>query len=203
MKKLLAVIALLIIALIPLFALSHDNQAMTVTGFVSQIHTVSVISVMTEEINLDYSTTSDLLITPTAAPETQAGMRVATWSLISNCLQATLTISHDKLVNTINNTYAYDYELALENNFPTGCTVSNPANTTGGAVQWIATASTGATNDEEIKVTLPAPDSGVRTYSIQNLGMYFRLCKINNTIDSSLIQDGEYTSTVTFTFIGQ
>ena len=202
MKKLLAVIALLIIALIPLFALSHDNQAMTVTGFVSQIHTVSVTSVMTEEINLDFDQTADLLITPTVDPETQAGMKIATWSLISNCLQAVLTISHDKLVNTMDNNYAYDYELAVENHLPEGCEYTNPANSDG-AIQWIATASTGAANDEEIIVTLPAPGSGVRTYSIQNLGMYFRLCKINGALLSEPIKDGEYTSTVTFTFIGQ
>jgi len=176
---------ILLIIMFPLSALSNSSNDLVVTGLVGKLHSVSVSQFADSmPIDLDYSVNNNLLITPTATPVSEPGLKIATWSMTTNSLPATMVISHDRIVNTLNNTISYDYELAVEYQLD-----SSAANVVQIAI---------AGNQIEIQLN----DAGAGLYSVQDAGMFFRLCKVNGIIGSNQIQDGEYRSNVTFNFIG-
>ena len=114
------------------------------------------------------------LIAPTQTPKSVPGLLIANFSLISSSSDYRLTISHDKLVNSSNNSIVYDYELCI-----------------------IYSVLRGSTMVQNTVYCTSNPDNSVLNFNevhgilmLQNAGLYFRLC--------TEVQDaGLYNSTVT------
>ena len=114
------------------------------------------------------------LVAPTQTPQSVPGLLIANFSLMSSSSDYRLTISHNKLINSTNNSIVYDYEL---------CTIYSVLK--------------GSTMIERTIYCLSAPDNCVLNFNeiqgilmLQNAGLYFRLC--------TEVQDaGIYNSTIT------
>ena len=115
------------------------------------------------------------LIAPTQAPESVPGLQIGSFSLISSSSDYRLTITHDGMVNTTDNSIVYDYEL---------CTIYS--------VQ------IGSSMVERTAYAESSPDSIVLNFNethgilmLQNAGLYFRL-------STEVQEPGSYRSVVTF-----
>lgn len=186
MKKIIAFIILLIIPF-SLFAWKELDFAASTQSIVAYINGVLELDIspfyyacMNEGKGINLNINDDTnnfryLIAPTQSPESVPGLLIGTYSLISSSSDYRLTISHEAMLNTANNSIFYDYEL---------CTIYS--------VQ------IGLTLAERTAYAESLPDSIVINFNethgilmLQNAGLYFRLC-------TEVLEPGSYRSVVTF-----
>ena len=114
------------------------------------------------------------LISPTQTSKSIPGLLIANFSLMSSSSDYRLTLSHNKLINSTDNSIVYDYELCV-----------------------IYSVLKGSTMVERTVYCTSNPDNCVLNFNeihgiimLQNAGLYFRLC--------TEVQDaGTYNSTIT------
>ena len=114
------------------------------------------------------------LISPTQVPKSIPGLLIANFSLMSSSSDYRLTLSHNKLINSANNSIVYDYELCV-----------------------IYSVLKNSTMIERTMYCVSSPESCVLDFNelhgilmLQDAGLYFRLC--------TEVQDaGIYNSTIT------
>ena len=210
MRKIL-ILLLLLLSLSVLFADTNDDamKSQNISGFVDDISFLYVTPYKYntfadngyEGINLDYNDTSNIihgLIKPSPAPFTEPGIVIANFSLLSTFIEhakagvnvaVSLTITHDKLCHTTDQTNAgkLEYELAI----------GYKANGVG-QDDFKYCLSTESDSNNAIVLDINALDSGNHMVSIQDGNIYFRFA--DGEFPSVV---GQYQSRITFVLEGR
>jgi len=210
MRKIL-ILLLLLLSLSFLFADTNDDamKSQNISGFVDDISFLYVTPYKYntfadngyEGINLDYNDTSNdirSLIAPTTTQFEQPGIVIANFSLLSTFIEhakagvdiaVSLTITHDKLCHTTDQTNAgkLEYELAI----------GYKANGVG-EDNYMFCLSTESDSNNSIVLNLNTLDSGNHMVSIQDGNIYFRFA--DGEFPSVV---GQYQSRITFVLEGR
>ena len=211
MRKIL-ILLLLLLSLSVLFADTNDDamKSQNISGFVDDISFLYVTPYKYntfadngyEGINLDYNDDSNLirsLIAPTTTQFEQPGIVIANFSLLSTFIEhakagvnvaVSLTITHDKLCHTTDQTNAgkLEYELAI----------GYKANGVGKDNYMFCLSTESDSNTNAIVLDINALDSGNHMVSIQDGNIYFRFA---NGVVPSVV--GQYQSRITFVLEGR
>lgn len=213
MRKIL-ILLLLLLSMSVLFADTNDDamKSQNISGFVDDISFLYVTPYKYntfadngyEGINLDYNDTSNdirSLIAPTTTQFEQPGIVIANFSLLSTFIEhakagvnvaVSLTITHDKLCHTTDQTNAgkLEYELAI----------GYKANGVGEDKYkfCLSTLSTESDSNKKIVLNLNDLDTGNHMVSIQDGNIYFRFA---NGVTPSVV--GQYQSRITFVLEGR
>lgn len=186
MKKIAAILIILLTVSVSLFAWKELDFASTNQGLIAYINGVFELDVtefyyagMNEGKGLNLNINDETnnfryLIAPTQTPKSVPGLLIANYSLISSSSEYMLTITHDKLVNKSDASIKYDYEL---------CSIYSVL--------------VGNSMVERSAYCLSEPDSAVLNFNefqgvlmLQNAGLYLRLC-------TEITESGRYESTIT------
>lgn len=186
MKKIIAILIILLTVSISVFAWKELDFASTNQGLIAYINGVFELDVTEfyyagsndgKGLNLNINDESNnfrYLIAPTQTPKSVPGLLIANFSLISSSSDYKLTITHDKLTHKTNNNIKYDYELCA-----------------------IYSVLMGNSMVERTVYCLAEPESAVLNFNefhgvlmLQNAGLYLRLC-------TEVTDSGSYESTIT------
>ena len=190
MKRLLLFLITIVTFLLPVSAITDPYATQQISGFIDDVTYLYVspykyADVQYQEyygIDLDYSNTSNghrFLIMPTNTPLETPGLQIGTFKILATFVtsrrHATLVVSHEKLIHTVDSSVQLDYELAVQYAISDGESITRPP-------------ATMCLSNTEMRIQVATPIASVLEGNI-----YFRLAS-----GVAATRSGQYTSSVTF-----